>query len=53
MGGMMQYPTGSPSWTRFITVVANAGRQNNMGAGNGGTKLNLCEVVIRGSVVSP
>jgi hypothetical protein len=53
MGSLMQAPTASPSWTRYITVVANAGRQGNMGAGSGNTKLNLCEVVIRGSVVSP
>ena len=46
--GYMQLPSSSPTWTRYITVVANAGKPGSAGT----TKLNLCEVVIRGNVYS-
>ena len=47
--GYMQSPSSSPTWTRFITVAVNVGKAGTSGS----TKLNLCEVAIRGHPYSP
>jgi hypothetical protein len=48
-GGISVRPAASPSFTRYLTVVVNAGIAGERGS----TVLNLCEVEVRGKLYTP